>query len=142
MFLKKKISDVYTGSSFFTGSRNKKREVLQLRRQKITTKTILTSLFGNDTLANQYEACKLKGNKEDLKDLVAQIQIKLTLLWDDSKEKLRTMEMDTIKSDSTYLLRPTDDKDYLVVRNILSLIKKLEDKFNLKLEDKFNLNLK
>ena len=76
----------------------------------------------------------MKVNKDDLKDLVAQIQIKLNLLWDDSKSKIKTMEDEAIKAKGKFLLRPTHDEEYQVVRNVLSLIKKLEDKFSLNLE--------
>ena len=76
----------------------------------------------------------MKVNKEDLRDLVARIQIKLTLLWDDSKSKIKSMETEAIKSKSNFLLKPSDDGEYQVVRNVLTLIKKLEDEFNLTLE--------
>lgn len=106
---------------------------LVLRRTKFSTVSLLETVLGRTVLADEYEKLKSKPGSNKYKIIAAKIEVKLSLEWEKAKYEIRKIEERSVKASADLQLKPIEaDKDnYAKNKNIMSLIKKLKQKFTI-----------
>ena len=104
-----------------------------MRRTKFSTVSLLNQIFGE---TEQYENLKQNPRSPEFQTTKAKIEVKLLVEWEKAKTAIKEIEERSVKASEDLQLIPIDADKHIFTRkkNILSIIRKLKQKFSIKID--------
>jgi len=110
---------------------------LKKKKKVYPTSELLRQVLEDKSLAVQYaqlkSASKLGRQEPGAKKVLTAIEMELLVLWDKTKSHVRLLEKRAVSTSSGINLA-VDNVEYVKKKNVLTIIKKLQGKFNLSLK--------
>ena len=105
-----------------------------IRRQKLSTSTLLSKVLNDPSLALEYDKYKNSASSR-FANVVARIEVQLTSKWTSAKKEMKELEKKAMSEDSEEVaVVPKDEERYDQAKNIMTIIEKLKRKFDLVLD--------